>query len=176
MLAVFKKSAGMALVALALAACGGPGSEEFQKMSDKLKLGKPERAAMTTCFQQMTGTQPIIRIGSEEKMLADVPLEMCGCQSRTMVKYFNPDGFDGHLRTVKYLAKPEKKGYPSMSRKQLKKGVLGALASEKLAKSFEACAASFVAEYGKTEEFKDLLLPPPEKPKPREEKKQASAE
>jgi hypothetical protein len=169
-----KQFGGLALVAVSLAACGGPGAEEFDQIAKKNSLNKTERVALEACYKAMSGTKPILKIGSKEQMMSDVPMDVCVCQSRTMAALFQEGQYKSYDRFTKWMTKLEKKRLPGMSRDDLKKGLDKKTSAKKLIASFEGCAQKYVAENRDKESFKNFLLPPPAKKPKKGEEKQAS--
>jgi hypothetical protein len=158
----WKKFAVLTGVALALAACGGPSAEEFDAIAAEQKLNKVERVAFESCHQTMKGLQPILKFGIEQKMMSEVPLQVCACQSRAIVQVFPEDQYDAYAKVSKYLTRLEKKALPRYGRKQIKKGLETDSSVRKLVSTFEKCAIKYVADNQANPEFKDFLLAPPE--------------
>ncbi len=170
----WKQVAGLMMVSLSLSACGG-GGEEFELAAKKQKLNKSERIAFEACDKTMKGKKPILKFGTEEKMMSNVPLDVCACQSRAMAIVFEEGTYKSYSGFTKYLTRLEKKGLPRLGRKDLKKGMESERAAKKLLASFESCTSQYLAEYKGQEQLQGFLQPPPP-PKPKKGEKQASAE
>jgi hypothetical protein len=172
-----KQFLGLGLVALALVGCGGPGAEEFDKLAKQNKLNKSERLALEGCYKAMGGKKPIVTIGTEVKMMSDVPLEVCVCQSRAMAAVFQDGQYGSYDGFTRWYGRLEKKTFPRLSRKDTKIGIDRTAASKRLVKSFESCANQFATQIKDNEEYKNFWEAPPAPKKKKgegDEKKTAS--
>jgi hypothetical protein len=170
----YVKIALMSFLTLGLAGCGGPGKEEFDMLAKQAKLNASERSALEGCYKALSGTKPIVKIGNEEKMFSDVPMDICVCHSRVIAAVFVEGEYTTYGGFQRFYSRPQKGQIPRIGRKDLKKGADNQLAARRIVKDFEKCAVSYVMANKDKPEFKGFLLPAPAPKKKHGEEKQAS--
>jgi hypothetical protein len=100
--------------------------------------------------------------------LVKVPLEVCACHSKSMVKLFKDDKLIAHQRFAAYIAKAKRKAELKFSRRDLKTGFDPIKGGAQMVESLRTCANDYVSK--NAELGKDLIVPF-ELPKPKVKKK-----
>lgn len=169
------KFIGIAAAALLLAACGD-NTAEVKAMAKKLKFGKPETAAFMACAKELGPKKPIFITYSTDPevdptavRMMGVPLEVCACQTRTMVKLFKEDKLKGHEKFVTYVTKQKRKPTMKLGRKDVKQGVDPEKGAMELLASLQSCGNDFKAKFAENEGSE--LFQPYELPKKKKKKK-----
>jgi hypothetical protein len=161
---------------LILTACGGEDKAELSRVAKKYNLDMEEKLAFKACLDLSGSGKPIIDYGSRRMVMQDVPIDVCGCQAKPMLKYMQPGKFGSYANFSRWLSKPERKENASLMRNDLKKGVDAKAATAALGKSFDACVASLVSEKpGLDKEILIAIEDDPEMKAIAEQKKKAQA-
>lgn len=158
---------GLGAAALMLAACGS-NEEEILAIAKAQKMSKQQTAAFKACAGDMRSRQPIFIDGKTAVQLVKVPLEVCACHSKSMVKLFKDDKLIAHQRFAAYIAKAKRKAELKFSRRDLKTGFDPIKGGAQMVESLRTCANDFVTK--NAELGKDLIVPF-ELPKPKVKKK-----
>lgn len=166
---------GLAIVAMALAACGDNGAE-VKALVKKLQLSKPEIAAFATCNKDLGSKRPIFidHAANTAVRMNVVPIEVCACQARTMAKLFKDDKLAGHAKFAGYVIKNKRKPVLKLGRKDVKQGVDTEKGAMQLLASLQSCANDFSSSYAAAQG--SSLIEPFELPQKKAKKKEGEAE
>jgi len=164
---VMAKWAGLAAVAVALAACGN-NEAEIKAMAAKMHMSKQQTAAFQTCAKDLKSSKPIFIEGDKAVQLTKVPLEICACHAPTVANLFKDDKLTGHARFAAYIGKVKRKEL-KMGRRDLRSAMAPEKAGQILIDSLEKCANQFAATPQAAENYPKLIVPF-ELPKPKPKK------
>jgi hypothetical protein len=151
---MFKPIAGM-MAATGVAFLGVTGwsshETEMKKLIADNKLSVQEAVAFRACQSQMTGKtyNPKSATGGSIKM-SRVPLEICVCQSRTMVKVFKEDHFGEQAKFIDYVSDHESGKFsdnvPQFDKASLKGSYTSTGALLTLATALGNCSSTYSAK------------------------------
>lgn len=102
-------------------------------------LTADEDTAFRTCNQQVKNLQ--INIGRNIKG-ASVPLDICACQSKTMVKVMKTEQYSGHKNVVDYMTENSLNVEQSIPSSDLKNGLKSKSAFKTLHTSLKECVST----------------------------------
>jgi hypothetical protein len=142
----FLKFASGFAACIVLAGCGGPDKEELTRVATKFNMTYEEKVAFKACMDHTDGTKPIIRFGKDMMKMSEVPLEVCGCQAKSMLKMMKEGSFDSYNMFTKWMTKLDRKKDVAFRYKDLKGGVDNKTATVALSKSFDSCATAALNE------------------------------
>jgi hypothetical protein len=163
-------------VAVALSACGD--GKEIERISEKMKLNESEQYAFMICNRDMKVKLPVMEINGQLSKMTRLPLEICGCQSKTLAEVFqgNPGIKAGNVIFTSFAKKGKKGRLPKVPEELLKKGVTADAAITRLWESFQNCTTSYQsAAKEKAADLFEVILTKEQKHKLAEEKKAAHA-
>ena len=143
----------MAVTGVAFLGVTGWSSQESEtkKLIAENKLSALEAVAFRACKSQMTGKTytPKTGAGGSVKM-SRVPMEICVCQSRTMVKVFKEDQFGEQAKFIDYVADHDSgklsDSVPQFDKASLKGSYTSTDALLTLAASLGNCSSTYNAK------------------------------
>ena len=147
---VVRRTGALALTALILAACGDSG--EISRISEEMKLNDKQQYAFSVCARDLKGKRmPIFQISGKEMKMTRVPLEVCGCQSKTLAAVFkdDPSVKAAHPGFVSFAAKKKKIKFPKLDEKLIADGVKKEDGMKMLWDSFTACTTQYQSQFPK---------------------------
>jgi hypothetical protein len=160
-------------LAVVLASCGSDDAE-IQAYAKQAKMPENQKVAFTACASDLRRNKPRFPAKDGQILMKSVPMEVCACQSRTIVNIFKSDQYKNHATFAEYMAKEQKKRQPRFSKKVLQDGVNPKDATPRLEKSLAACVDGYKSANKDNEEalavFELVPTPPPEKDKKAEKK------
>ncbi len=164
---------------LSLSACGGEtvSQEELLRVADKFKIKDSEKAAFKACIATSEGNAPYVKIGIKTMLLASVPVEICGCQTKTIAQTFKKDKVGAYGMFISWTTKAARKGTPRFEKSAFAQGTDSKRIRDKLLESLDSCSMQFVK--ANLEVAKTLLTPyvdPAQVKKEAAEKKKKDAE
>jgi hypothetical protein len=138
------KLSGLATAAVLLTACGGSSydKEELARMAAKYNMSLTEKLAFKACFENTKRATPVLTYNEQLKMMSEVPLEVCGCQAKTIALTLKENKLDNYAAFVTWVSKPVRKGTVTLSADDLLPKVTRKMATETLAKTFDSCATA----------------------------------
>lgn len=163
-----RRLAGTALLCglgLVLAACGS-NDAEVRVYAKQKKMSEVQTAAFAACARDTRRKKLLFPVKDGNLVLKRVPLDVCACQSKTMVSVFRDGKYDGHTAFLDHMAKERRKRPPRLARKDLVAGLKPVDAGRRLEDSLIRCVNEFrTANADKEAElFEVVPLPPgPEK-------------
>jgi hypothetical protein len=175
----FRQLSLLVAVGLALTACGGEtvNQEELMRVADKFKIKDSEKPAFKACMATSEGNAPYVKIGIKTMLLASVPVEICGCQSKTIAQTFKKDKVGAYGSFITWTTKAARKGSPKFEKGTFSETTDIKWIRDKLVQSLDGCSAQFVKD--NLEVAKTLLTPyvdPAQLKKEAAEKKKKEAE
>ncbi len=157
---------------LLMASCGS-NDAEIQEYAKAKGMSTNQAAAFTACAGDFRRNKPRFLARDGQTLMKSVPLEVCDCQSRTIVNIFKSDQYKSHTPFAEYLAKEDRKAPPWVAKKVLKDGVNPKEVGARLERSLKACADTYKSAHKDEPETADLFEFIPAKPP--EPKKTADA-
>ncbi|MFO1034881.1 MAG: hypothetical protein U1E15_12710 [Hyphomicrobiales bacterium] len=132
------------------AACGDSG--EISRISEEMKLNEKQQYAFSVCARDLKGKRmPIFQISGKDMKMTRVPLEVCGCQSKTLAAVFkdDPSVKAAHPGFVSFAAKKKKIKFPKLDEKLITEGVKKEDGMKMLWDSFTACTTQYQSQFPK---------------------------
>jgi hypothetical protein len=162
-------------VALALAACGNSG--EITRVSEELKLTEEEVRAFRICVRDLTGKKlPVFDIAGKKMRMTSIPVEVCGCASKSIAKAFNGDNIKDAFPTFKgYASRPDKKRVPRIDATFVKDGLDRETVVKTIWDSFTSCTINYQSKYKVATKDLFAAVPPKLTPRQKEEKAKEAA-
>jgi hypothetical protein len=156
----FKRFGGLALTAVMLVACGDSG--EIKRISEEMKLNDKEQYAFMVCARDLKSKRmPVFQINGKEYKMTRVPLEVCGCQSRTLATTFkdDPSVKAAHPAFVSFATKKLKVKYPKLDETMIAPGVKKEDGMKLLWDSFTTCTNHYKEQFPKksADLFKEVV-------------------
>jgi hypothetical protein len=170
-----RRNLALAATGLLLVACGN--GAEISRISEEMQLSEAETSAFRICARDFEGKKkPVFDVNGVKMKMNPVPLEICGCTSKTIARVFNQDSVrHGFPKFVTFSAKKEKKRFPKVDETYMQKGVKREESVKLIWDGFQACTTQYKSAY--KNKAKDLFKPLKAKKKKdhgKDEAKQAS--
>lgn len=175
----FRQLSLLIAAGLALTACGqdGVSPEEMMRVAEKFKIKDSERAAFKACVATSDGNAPYVKIGIRTMLMASVPVEVCGCQTRTIAQSFKKEKMAAYETFISWATKPERKGSPRFAKDDLMQNANGKRIRDKLLETLDSCSLQFAkANVELANTLLTLYVDPAQLKKEAEEKKKKEAE
>lgn len=172
-----KRMAVLAGLVLLLAGCGSNDAEIKQYAKQK-GMSEIQTAAFTSCAKDTGRKKLMFPVKEGNLLMKQVPLDVCACQSKTMISVFKEKKYGGHTAFLEYMANERKKKKPRLPKKELVAGLKPIDARTTLQTSLEACVKAYRTAHADTDAEMFEVVPLPEEPKKKKkdgEEKTASA-
>jgi hypothetical protein len=146
--ASFRNVSAMALVGFVLAACGGGSDfdqEEFKRVSEKFKMKEKDIAAFKVCVDSSAEATPFVKMGSNIMKMSSVPMEVCGCQTSTIVSVFKKDKLSSYAKFVGWVSAPQRKKASGLRKTDFTYAVDQKVIGAKLVTALESCTRQYIA-------------------------------
>jgi hypothetical protein len=169
----FVQLASIAGLSAILTSCGS-NEAQLQNYAKAKKFSEQEKAAFMACANEHRRNKPVFASKDGNMVMKNTPMDVCACQTRTIVSVFIEEDFASYVRFAEYMAKDVKKKTPYFSRKVLKSDIKAPEAGNRLEKSLNACVSTYLAAHKDLEEPLLELLPVKETGKKDEKPKKAS--
>lgn len=142
----FRRLSLLVAVGLALTACGEEtvSQEELMRVSEKFKIKDSEKPAFKACIATSKDNAPYVKIGIKTMLLASVPVEVCGCQAKTIAQTFKKEKVGAYGTFIAWSTKPARKGNPRFEKGTFEKGVDAKKIRDRLLESLDSCSMQFV--------------------------------
>jgi hypothetical protein len=175
----FRKLSLLAAAAFALTACGqeSVNPEEMMRVAEKFKIRDSEKPAFKACMTTSEGQAPYVKIGIKTMLLASVPIEICGCQTKAIAQTFKKEKVAAYGSFISWTTKAARKGAPRFEKGTLSESADIKWVRDKLVQSLDSCSTQFAKD--NLEVAKTLLTPyvdPAQVKKEAEAKKKKDAE
>lgn len=176
---LFRQLALLVAAGFALTACGSEtiSQEELMRVAEKFKIKESEKPAFKACIATSEGNAPYVKIGIKTMLLASVPIEICGCQTKTIAQTFKKEKVGAYGTFIAWSTKAARKGAPRFAKGTFAEGTDAKRIGDKLLQSLDSCSTQFVK--ANLEVAKTLLTPyvdPVQAKKEAAEKKKKDAE
>jgi hypothetical protein len=146
--ASFRNITALVLVGVVLSACGG-GSEfdqkEFKRVTEKFKMKEKDVAAFKVCVASSEEATPFFKMGSNIMKMSSIPLEVCGCQTSTIVSVFKQDKLPAYAKFVAWVSAPQRKKASGLRKTDFIYAADQKAMAAKLATSLESCTRQYIA-------------------------------
>lgn len=166
--------AAAAAAALLLSGCGEDDTPiiEYAKTHN---LNKAQMVALKACAKDFRRNKPVyFQVPKGNLVMKEVPLDVCACQTATMMTVFPEGEYKPHEGFATFMATNGKRRAPFWSREELQKGLKLKAAQTKLVEGFAACADTY--KKANAEASKELFeFVPVEEKKKKEKKKHDGA-
>ncbi|MCB1434807.1 MAG: hypothetical protein KDK75_20450 [Alphaproteobacteria bacterium] len=159
-----------------LTGCGS-NDAEVRVYAKRKQMSEIQTAAFTACAKDTRKKKLLFPVKEGNLMMKEVPLDVCACQSKTMMTVFKEKKYGGHTAFVAYMINEKKKKKPRLNKKELVEGLKPMDARAKLEDSLQACVKTYREAHADkdAELFEVVPLTPDPPKKDKKEDKTASA-
>jgi hypothetical protein len=143
---VVKRRLAFVVLSLTLTGCGG-GKDPIAELVTSKQLKPIEATALKSCYGQSKTKKVQLAIGEEQIIFSKVPLQLCACQAKEMVRVFTEEGFEEHEKIVSAFA--VEPTAPELDPAMLLPGIQATAARSRLEGSMKSCMIKTKAELKK---------------------------
>lgn len=153
-------------ISLGLAACGDPLADAML-YAKKKGLSEVQTAAFMACFKHTARNKPMFPVAEGNVVMKSVPMEICACQSKTILSVFQEFKYGSHTAFAVYMSKENKKKRPRFNKKELRPGLKSIDAGKQLEASLTSCVETYKTAHVEASKtlFEIIPLKVPEKKK-----------
>jgi hypothetical protein len=155
----FRQLSVLVLAGFALTACGGDSvsPEEMMRVAEKFKIRDSEKAAFKACVANSEGSSPYVKFGAKIMQLESVPVEVCGCQTKSIAQSFKKEKLAAYATFLTWATKPGRKGSPRFDKADLAQDANTKKVRDRLIETLDSCSLMFAKANG---ELANTLLTP----------------
>jgi hypothetical protein len=141
----FRQLSLLVAVGLALTGCGEEtvSQEELMRVADLFKIKESEKPAFKACIATSEGVSPYVKIGIKTMLLTSVPVEICGCQAKTIAQTFKKDKVGAYGSFVSWTKIAARKGMPGFAKGTFSENADFKWIRDKLVQSLDSCSMQF---------------------------------
>lgn len=155
------RMAAVTTLALCLSGCGGDKDAAIKEYVKVHGLSDLEAAALKTCMKSLTANKPILLASSGNVVMNSMPMDVCGCQVKTITAVFKDNQYMGFGTFARYMAKEKRKRAPPYGKKDLKSVMSASDVQSKLEGGLNTCVNAYKAANEKKSAKLFEPVPPP---------------